>query len=94
MPGETVQIDFNGNIYINGEVLDEHFGKDQRTPESTYRIVQCRAGSILGAVCGPSGLPDGIQCLPGKETGGVRDSLQLRYGRFAGERAAGRRMVQ
>ncbi|WP_051233607.1 signal peptidase I [Butyrivibrio sp. NC3005] len=28
MPGETVQIDFNGNIYINGEVLDEHFGKE------------------------------------------------------------------
>ena len=28
MPGETVQIDFNGSIYINGEVLDEHFGKE------------------------------------------------------------------
>lgn len=26
LPGETVQIDYNGNIYINGEVLDEHYG--------------------------------------------------------------------
>ena len=28
MPGETVQIDYDGNIYINGEILDEHFGAE------------------------------------------------------------------
>nr|WP_330368863.1 signal peptidase I [Butyrivibrio sp. FC2001] len=28
LPGETVQIDYNGNIYINGEILEEHFGAE------------------------------------------------------------------
>lgn len=28
MPGETVQIDLAGNIYINGEVLEESYGRE------------------------------------------------------------------
>lgn len=28
MPGETVQIDIEGNIYINGEILQEGYGKE------------------------------------------------------------------
>ena len=28
LPGETVQIDENGNIYINGELLEENYGKE------------------------------------------------------------------
>lgn len=28
LPGETVRIDDEGNIYIDGEVLDESFGKE------------------------------------------------------------------
>lgn len=28
LPGETVQIDEDGTIYINGEVLNEHYGKE------------------------------------------------------------------
>ena len=28
LPGETVQIDFDGNIYIDGEVLKESYGKE------------------------------------------------------------------
>lgn len=28
MPGETVQIDYEGNIYINGEVLEESYGRE------------------------------------------------------------------
>ncbi len=28
LPGETVQIDYEGNIYINGNVLQEHYGKE------------------------------------------------------------------
>lgn len=28
MPGETVQIDENGNIYIDGEILEESYGKE------------------------------------------------------------------
>lgn len=28
LPGETIRIDDAGNIYINGEVLDEHYGRE------------------------------------------------------------------
>ena len=28
LPGETVQIDYEGNIYIDGEILQEDFGKE------------------------------------------------------------------
>lgn len=28
LPGETVQIDASGKIYINGQVLEEHFGRE------------------------------------------------------------------
>lgn len=28
LPGETVQIDEDGNIYINGEILEESYGKE------------------------------------------------------------------
>lgn len=34
MPGETVQIDDKGNIYINGELLEESFGREVIKPES------------------------------------------------------------
>lgn len=28
LPGETIQIDDNGNIFINGEILEEDYGKE------------------------------------------------------------------
>ena len=28
LPGETVQIDLHGNIYINGQILNEDYGKE------------------------------------------------------------------
>ena len=28
MPGETIQIDDDGNIYVDGEVLDENYGRE------------------------------------------------------------------
>lgn len=33
MPGETVQIDMEGKIYINGEVLIESYGREIISPE-------------------------------------------------------------
>jgi len=33
LPGETVQIDESGNIYINGEILEEHYGMEIIQPE-------------------------------------------------------------
>lgn len=34
MPGETVRIDDEGRIYINGEVLEESYGKEIIIPET------------------------------------------------------------
>lgn len=33
LPGETVQIDEKGNIYINGEILEENYGREIIKPE-------------------------------------------------------------
>lgn len=33
LPGETVQIDERGNIYINGELLEENYGREVIQPE-------------------------------------------------------------
>lgn len=33
MPGEVVQIDYEGNIYINGEILQESYGREIISPE-------------------------------------------------------------
>lgn len=34
LPGETVWIDLKGNIYINGELLEESYGKEVIRPEN------------------------------------------------------------
>ena len=34
LPGETVQIDLEGNIYINGEVLEESYGREIIAPQN------------------------------------------------------------
>ncbi len=34
LPGETVQIDLQGNIYINGELLAEGYGREVIKPEN------------------------------------------------------------
>lgn len=34
LPGETVQIDQQGNIYIDGEILNENYGKEVIQPNS------------------------------------------------------------
>lgn len=33
LPGETVQIDQQGNIYINGEILEENYGREVIDPD-------------------------------------------------------------
>ncbi len=37
LPGETVQIDSSGNIYINGEILEESYGREIIRPENIGR---------------------------------------------------------
>lgn len=29
LPGDTVRIDYDGNIYLNGEILNENYGKEK-----------------------------------------------------------------
>lgn len=40
MPGETVQIDEQGNIYINGERLEENYGKEIISADKRGRAVE------------------------------------------------------
>lgn len=40
LPGETVQIDPEGNIYINGEILEEHYGKEVIEPDMIGRAIE------------------------------------------------------
>ena len=40
MPGETVQIDEQGNIYINGEILQESYGREVIKPENMGRAAE------------------------------------------------------
>ena len=40
MPGETVRIDGDGNIYINDEVLEESYGKEvMQSPGRAYEEI-------------------------------------------------------
>lgn len=38
MPGETVNIDAEGNIYIDGELLEESYGKEVIRPEKVGNV--------------------------------------------------------
>ena len=41
LPGETVQIDESGNILINGEILEESYGKEViKSPGRAYEEIQ------------------------------------------------------
>lgn len=37
LPGETIQIDAEGTIYIDGEVLEESYGKETISEQTRYR---------------------------------------------------------
>jgi len=40
LPGETVQIDLDGTIYINGEELEENYGREIIRPENVGIAIQ------------------------------------------------------
>ncbi len=40
LPGETVQIDKEGNIYINGEILEENYGRETINPDTIGRAAE------------------------------------------------------
>ena len=40
LPGETVRIDLDGNIFINGEILEENYGKERiENPGLAYQEI-------------------------------------------------------
>lgn len=47
LPGETVRIDDEGNIYIDGEVLDESFGKETIKDLEGFSLSRWRRMSTL-----------------------------------------------
>lgn len=51
LPGESVRIDENGNIYINGEILEEHYGAEViKDPGNAYNEIILGEGQyfVLG----------------------------------------------
>ncbi len=40
LPGETVDINGDGQVFINGEKLDEPYAKETKWPEQTFKIPQ------------------------------------------------------
>ncbi len=36
LPGETVRIDYDGNIYINDKILEENYGRETIQPNSSW----------------------------------------------------------
>lgn len=46
LPGETVRIDLDGNIYINEQLLEEHYGKEVIEPDMVGRAID---PVVLGA---------------------------------------------
>lgn len=40
LPGETVQIDEDGNVYIDGKKLDENYGREIIKPENVGRAIE------------------------------------------------------
>lgn len=40
LPGETVQIDERGNIYIDGEILEESYGREVISPDTIGRAAE------------------------------------------------------
>ena len=48
LPGERVRIDEQGKIYINGKVLEEHYGREQMVnPGLNGRILSAGRGSAF-----------------------------------------------
>lgn len=48
LPGETIQIDYDGNIYINDELLEEHYGAEViRDPGRAYEPITLGEGEFF-----------------------------------------------
>lgn len=82
MPGETVQIDEEGKIYINGEVLPEAYGKEIIKPET------------IGVAYEPVVLEEGEYFVMGDNRNNSRDSRDVVVGNIKRDNIVGKAWVR
>lgn len=82
LPGETVQIDEKGNIYINGEVLQENYGRE---------IIRAER---VGIAANPIVLGEDEYFVMGDNRNGSTDSRDKLVGNISREDIIGRAWIR
>ena len=82
LPGETIQIDEQGNIYIDGEVLEENYGREIIEPDN------------IGIAASPIVLGDDEYFVMGDNRNNSKDSREAIVGNIRREDIIGRAWVR
>ena len=82
LPGETIQIDEQGNIYIDGEVLEENYGREIIEPDN------------IGIAASPIVLGEDEYFVMGDNRNNSRDSREAIVGNIRREDIIGRAWVR
>ena len=82
LPGETVQIDGQGNIYIDGEILEENYGSEIIAPDN------------IGTAASPIVLGEDEYFVMGDNRNNSRDSRHPMVGNVRREDIIGRAWVR
>ncbi len=82
LPGETVQIDQQGNIYIDGEILNENYGKEVIQPDH------------IGLASQPITLGDDEYFVLGDNRNNSTDSRESQVGNIKRDDIIGRAWVR
>ena len=82
LPGETIQIDEQGNIYIDGEVLEENYGREIIEPDN------------IGIAASPIVLGEDEYFVMGDNRNNSKDSREAIVGNIRREDIIGRAWVR